>query len=280
MSFFLLCLLAPLALAQDDAPAPSPGEPPPVTEPAERPAPPTAERPPPAERRGPPPHTNPAPPLHQRPLAVPAGGPPPVDVARLHALRAYKSQRLLVREEAELRGGSAFAFGSGGYMRGPGFGYGVSGPVLVEAPTVFRTWGVYQGSERLSVPQFLAASGETEKKQQMQGTLNTLNRRGKVWSAVAVVGAAGLVAGIAGMGLAENRHDYGTWNRVTLGSSGGLALGLVGGSFPRGKTHALVRYPSASMTGTEAQTLVDRHNDALREELGLSPADVWALESQ
>ena len=269
MSFFLLSLLAPVALAQDEPPPPAP-----AVVPAERPAPPPHAMP------APPPQAPPLPPPDGRPLAVPADGTPPVDVVRLQALRAYKARRLWVREEAELRGGSTFAFGAGGYMGGPGFGYGASGPVLVDAPTVLRTWGVYQGSERLSVPKFFAATGEVEKQREMQATVSTLNRRGKVWSTIAVAGAAGLVAGIAGMGLADNRDDYYTWNRVTLGSTGGLALGLVGGSFPRGKAHGLVRYPSTSMTSPEAQTLVDRHNDGLREELGLSPADVWALEAQ
>ncbi len=218
------------------------------------------------------------------PLAVPAG-PPVATQARLTALRAYKANRLDVREEVELRGGGAWSAGGawGGYW-GPGWGYGgYAGPVVVDPIQQVRTWGVYRGPERLDVPTFLDVAGAAERKQDLDLDLDRLKRRSQTWSGLAGVGIAGIVAGLVGTTQAARAEDvdaYVAWNWVTLGSSGVLTAGFIGASFPRSKASALRRYPSASMTSAEARQLVDAHNDALRDELGLSAADVWAVEAE
>jgi hypothetical protein len=149
----------------------------------------------------------------------------------------------------------------------------------VDPPTALRTWGVYRGPERLAVPDFLAVVGEAERKRELDAVLERLARRSKAWSVVAVVGGAGLAAGLIGMSSAQTAADYQTFNAVTLGGTIVMATGFVGSSFPKGKESGLRRYPSSSIGGDEAQGMVDQHNEALRQELGLSASDVWALEA-
>jgi hypothetical protein len=268
-------LLVGAAHAQDAAPPPD--APPPATLPA-----PPATLPAPPATMPAPPATVPTPPPEERPLAVPAAPPPPpVTAARLQALRGYKAGRLELRNETELRGGSAWVMGGGyGGMWGPGYGaWGVGGPVIVDPPTALRTWGIYRGPERLPVPDFLSVVGEAERKRELDAVLERLARRSKAWSVVAVVGGAGLAAGLIGMSSVETREEYQTFNAVTLGGTLVMATGFVGSSFPSGKGSALRRYPSSSMGSDQAQAMVDQHNEALRKELGLSAADVWALET-
>lgn len=218
----------------------------------------------------------------ERPLAVPAGPGTPVTPERLRALRGYKAGRLELRKETELRGGSAWMMGGGyGGMWGPGYGaWGGGGPVIIDPPTALRTWGVYRGPERLDVPDFLSVVGEVERRRELDATLEALGRRGKVWSVIAAIGGAGLATGLVGMSTVDTRRDYQTFNAVTLGGTLVMATGFIGTSFPRGKESALRRYPASSIGSGEAQRLVDAHNETLREELGLSAADVWALEAE
>lgn len=232
-----------------------------------------------AESAPPVPMTTPAP---DRPLAVPAGPQPaPLTAARLQAIRSYKAGRLELREETELRGGSAWVMGSRyGGMWGPGYGaWGWAGPVIVDPPTAVQTWGIYRGPQRLDVPDFLSIAGEAERKRQLDAGLERLRRRGTGWSVVAGLGGAGLVTGLVGMSSVENRRDFELFNSLTLGSTLLMATGFIGTSFPRGRESALRRYPAATLGSDEAQQLVDRHNEMLRTELGLSAADVWALEA-
>jgi hypothetical protein len=224
----------------------------------------------------------PAPPPVERPLAVPAGPPAPVTAARLQALRGYKAGRLQLRDETEFRGGSAWVMGGGyGGMWGPGYGaWGWGGPVVIDPPTALRTWGVYRGPERLDVPEFLTAVGQTQRRKELDADITRLKRRATFWSVIAGLGGAGLATGLVGMSTVETRQQYDTFNAVTLGGTLVMATGFIGNSFPRGKESALRRYPSATMGSDEAQQLIDAHNEALREELGLSAADVWALEAE
>jgi len=221
----------------------------------------------------------------ERPLAVPARVPPPVTPARLQSLRRYRSGRLELREETELRGGSAWLMGGGyGAVWGPGYGgWGWSGPVIIDPPTAVKTWGIYRGPERLDVPEFLTAVGADAQRVALQDDIARLERRGRVWSGVAAVGGAGLVTGLVMMSAARNAQDwqhYQSGNSVSFASTLVIAGGFIGSSFPRGRASALRRQPSSTMGGEEAQAMVDAHNETLRRELGLSAADVWALEAQ
>lgn len=221
----------------------------------------------------------------ERPLAVPARVPPPVTPARLQSLRRYRSGRLELREETELRGGSAWVMGGAyGGVWGPGYGaWGWSGPVIIDPPTALKTWGIYRGPERLDVPEFLTAVGADAQRAALEADIARLERRGRVWSAVAGVGGAGLVTGLVMMSAARNAQDwqhYQSGNSVSFASTLVIAGGFIGSSFPRGRASALRRQPSSTMAGEEAQAMVDAHNETLRRELGLSAADVWALEAQ
>ena len=218
----------------------------------------------------------------ERPLAVPARVAPVVTPARLQALRSYRSGRLELREETELRGGSAWMMGGGyGGFWGPaygGWGWGWGGPVIVDPPTTLKTWGIYRGPERLDVPEFLTAVNAGERRRTLDTRIERLERRGRTWSVVAGVGGAGLLTGLVMASSATEMPQYRLGNNITLGGTLLMATGLVGASFPRGQAASLRRYPSSSLSGAEAQEMIDKHNEDLRKELGLSAADVWALE--
>lgn len=217
----------------------------------------------------------------QPPLAVPAG-PSTVTPEKLRALRMYKANRLTLQDETELRGGGAWSMGGvwGPGWGGPGWGWGgYTGPVMVDPITQVRTWGIYQGPERVDVPTFLEMAGATERKQDLETEVARLKKRTTAWGTLAALGGAAVVSGLVGMSASDEIEQYRTWNIVSLGGTGVLTAGLIGTSFPRGRASSLRKYPSASMTSAQAQTLVDDHNEGLREELGLSAADVWALEA-
>ena len=172
--------------------------------------------------------------------------------------------------------------GYGGYWGGPGWGsWGFGGPVVVDPPSALRTWGIYRGPERLDMDTFLGLVGEKDKQTELRTDLDRLLKRQRRWNVLAGAGGAGVVAGLVGMSaLVNTPEEYAVYNTVTLAGTLVLATGLVGSSFPRGTSSALLRYPSTTMGGADAQRLVEQHNEQLRDELGLTAADVWALEEE
>ena len=268
----LLCtltLLSGLAVAQE-APAPAPGPAAPTDDAVvDRPLAIPAHAPSPAAS-----------------LAQPAGPPqPPASPERLKLLRTYRQQRLVVRGETEIRQGPTTAWttgwGYGGYGGWSGYygGMGWGSTTMISNPVwTTRTWGVYQGPERLSTPAFLEEAGQLTKANELSTTISKKRKQAKGWYTVAGVGAAGILTGIVGMGQAQNAESYYTFNAVSLGGVGLVVSGLMGGSFPSAKASQLARYPSMSVSAEEAQEYVDTHNDRLRDELGLTTQEVWAFE--
>lgn len=218
----------------------------------------------------------PPPPPVAAPAFAPVAAPAPLTAEKLQSLRTYKASRLSLRSETELHGGSATVMGMG-YPMGPaamGSAWVVSDPI-----TTTRTWGVYRGPQRLSVPTFLGEAGATEQKRVIEADIAQARQRSKVWFTVAGVGIAGIVTGMGGMVMADDRATWLTYNRVSFASTGVVVGGLFAGSFPSTKANRLTRYPSATMGTAEAQQLIDAHNEALRVRLALEPADVWQLEA-
>ncbi len=124
----------------------------------------------------------------------------------------------------------------------------------------------------------LAVTGQADLRAALEADIRTYRRRGAAWFSVAGVGLAGILGGMVALDMATTRDQAVLANRIVLGSTAGAAVGLVAGSFPRARSDRLARDPSATLSAPEAQRLADAHNDALRAELGLAPADVWALE--
>ena len=74
---------------------------------------------------------------------------------RAERIRAYQSQRLNIRDETELRGGSS---GLASPLPGPMSSTSV---IVVDSFYAVPTWGAYRGAERLSPAEFLRETGES-----------------------------------------------------------------------------------------------------------------------
>ncbi len=201
-------------------------------------------------------------------------GAPALTMDRLQTLRRYKAERLSVHEETELRGG--------GTAMAMGYPYGRMGPstaVMMTDPVyTVRTWGVYQGPDRISTPTFLDKVGKASEATALREDVARYQRRSKAAFGVAGIGAGVLVAGLIGMRAAATPEEYLAWNLATLGGTAAGMGGLVVGSFPAAKASRLERSPAAVMSPAEARALAERHNDALQKQLGVTPQEAWLLE--
>ena len=94
------------------------------------------------------------------------------------------------------------------------------------------------------------------------------------------MGVTGLVVGSIGMSNAWDARTYYGYANMASAGLGATIGGLIGSSITSSKSFRLRRYPSASIGVDEAERLADDHNDRLRQELGLTPDDVWGVESE
>lgn len=235
----------------------------------------------------------------EQPLAIPAQPPPrrpegarpePGPMSRtpeqLAALRRYRDERLQVRAETEIHGGSTMVVGGwwgGAWRPGPygrwHYGFGFPGAVIAEPPTLERAWGVYRGPQRLTVPELLQVTGQTDLARDLDRDIRRARTASTLWFGLAGVGVASAVAGMVGLSVADDREEALLYNQVVLGGAGAAATGLFVGSFPASKASRLTHDVPRTMTLQEAQALVAQRNEALRNELGLTPGDVWQIES-
>lgn len=269
-----LSLLVGLAQAQE---APATPE---AQDPAEEPAETEVPAPPPTDTGSRPlalPAQTPSPAAAGKPMAQ-AGSPPP-SPERLRLLRTYRQERLVLRGETEFHQGPATAWTTGWGYGGYGGWGGYYGTTVISNPVwTTRTWGIYQGPERLSTPRFLEVAGQPGMASELQGTIDRKRRYARTWYTVAGVGAAGILTGIVGMGQAQDRETWYIFNDVALAGVGLTVGGMIGGSFPSAKASRLHRYPSSTLSAGQAQEYVDAHNEQLQAELGLSAQEVWAFE--
>jgi hypothetical protein len=218
------------------------------------------------------------------PLAVPVGprvgpapalpGAPALTVERLATLRAYKAQRLSVREETELRGGgTSMAMGYPMGRLGGTTTFMVTDPIYT-----VHTWGVYQGPDRISTPDFLAVAGHKGEADALRSDIQRYDARSKRRFGAAGLGAGAVIAGLVGMRVATTPEQYLAWNLATLGGSAVGISGLIAGTFPAAKAGRLERSPSAVMEPGRARSLAQEHNDALQAKLGVTPQEAWLLE--
>lgn len=232
----------------------------------------------------------------EEPRALPAQGrapdlnalrrPPERSPERLQALRQYQDERLTVRTETEFHGGGAMVVGGvwgGGYRPGPyggvRYGWSIPGAVISEPVTVEHGWGVYRGPERLTTPDILRAGGEVERADDLDRDIRRAKLASNLWLGVAGVGVATAISGMMGQSIAESRDEAIFFNNVTLGGVGVAAVGVIGGSFPATRARALRYEPDRTLSLQETQELVRKNNETLRRNLGLTPDDVWQVES-
>lgn len=252
LSTLLLCTLA---LAQEEGPLAIPAQP--GAPPTHSAAPPTPPQP-----------GSPAPP-------PPSDRPGAMSPQKLEALRRYQSERIAILNETEFHGGGATVWT--GMWWGPRWGPHTTIAIAPEPVFASRTWGFYQGPQRLQVTTALELAGDP-KAETLQATINRKKRAARNWTTVAVAGAGVGIAGIFGQLTADDRREYDTWQLVSLGGGLGVLTGLVAAAGPTGEAQALAKYPSRSLSPAEARAVADRYNDRLRQELGLSPQEVWSIE--
>lgn len=221
-----------------------------------------------------------------RPLALPGAGPraaqAPMSPEKLKALRTYEAERLVIRGETELRMGAVPVVGWGwgwGWGPRPGWRHHTTVGVAMAPVGTSRNWGIYQGQERLSVPSALSLAG-SPRLDQVQSAIRRKRTAATAWYTVAGVGGAALVGSIVGRVAADDRQEWATW--YTVGVAGGVTgvVGLIAGSGPAADAQRLEYHPYRSMSLADARDMVDRHNDRLRERLGLTPAEVWSIENK
>ena len=161
-------------------------------------------------------------------------------------------------------------------------GYGM-GPIWVTQPVTqpvytVRTWGIYRGPERILMPRFLELVGDEEAHDALVQEIEHNHQRSRTGFTIAGAGGVGLFMGIMGMSVASTEHTWRTWNMVALGGSLSGVGGMIAGSIPASRASQLARHPRTSMTSEEAQALIDAYNESLREELGLTPKEVWLMD--
>lgn len=205
-----------------------------------------------------------------RPLAIP--GPPsaPLTADDVDALRRYDEERLQLRGYRWTSGGTVIVYrGWWGWGGRYGLPWGPAGTyVIVNPAEEHRTWAVFQGSHRLTVPAYLeevddpGATGFQARIQRSRGTSQGL----------AAVGAAGLAAALVGgfgSRTAETYGDARDWGLVTNVGWLTASVGVVGSLVASANTVRL-RYDFTSTQDFEdVERRVREHNEALRDELGL-----------
>ncbi|MFT5680517.1 MAG: hypothetical protein ACI8RZ_001423 [Myxococcota bacterium] len=213
----------------------------------------------------------------ERPLAIPRGSEPQRSAARLQALRQYQRERVSVGTEVEFRAsGPPVSIGFGGPWYGMGWGMMVSNPSVYTS----RTDTIYQGTTRMDMPDFLGTVDARNLRADLERDILRANRSTNVWNTVAGAGIAGIVIGGLGMSEARDAQTYYGYANFAIGGLVATIGGLAGSSFTSSKSFRLRRYPSSSIGTDEAERLADAYNDRLREGLGLTPDDVWGVESQ
>ncbi len=230
-------------------------------------APPQPSQPPPTPARG-----AEGPPA-DAPLAVPVA---PVE-DRLAGLTRYTGQRLQVRVERHLEGGGYTAVT--GYYSWPWVPFvGVGTTYVVTEPVIeYKTWSVYQGSARLTVPTYLDVVGRTDDAARLRRRIQ--HRR--VGSGVLLGAAAGgLIAAVGGGFAYMNARDgYERAGSSAMALAGGLtALMSVSGSFGLASDARRLRWSFPGSFDGGIQDEVRAHNDRLRQDLGLRASDVRPLD--
>ncbi|MEZ4321588.1 MAG: hypothetical protein R3F61_29210 [Myxococcota bacterium] len=206
--------------------------------------------------------------------------PPAPQPDRSVAYAEYRERWVSVRSYQTFSGGGARVVGGWGYGW-PGFGspyIGMStGYVLRDPLVVHDRWAVYQGRDRLTVPMWMDLADAPEQRDALRRRI----RRTRAWNGtflgLAIAGGVTAVGASYGSRTAGTYEEFDDWNLV---ASGGLTA-LVGaiGAYASGMHARTLRYDfDATQDLRETHRLVEAHNAALRDELGLTAAEAERLE--
>jgi hypothetical protein len=228
------------------------------------------------------------------PLALPAGAQPPlmqapeatppqparaaVDAERVRLAREYKELRLSVLTETTFTPGTTTVHS--GYVWGPPrrrYYHPVT--VVHTPPMAHQSWGIYQGSQRLEVPDYLSITGQSTAALDLNNKIDRSESRARVGYTLGGVGVAAVVGGIVARGMADNKQTYvaGYWTSV-----GGVALsvgGFIGGGIASGRAERLARRPAEFMDLNSVQADIEQYNADLGQELGMDEGDRQLIEA-
>ncbi|MFT5584110.1 MAG: hypothetical protein ACI9VR_001695 [Cognaticolwellia sp.] len=218
--------------------------------------------------------------LVQRPAAV-----VPVDpvvqqalaAERLVNMRAYKAERMVVREETEIRGGGSSPQITGGI--GGGWGSPMGVPMTNDPLYSVQTWGIYLGKRRLTVPEYLELTDQDVLAQALDLDIQRSKRQSRVLYGIGVAGVVAAGAGVVGQVTTTDAERYTLYRTTaTLGVVAAIG-GFVGGSIPAARAKELEMEVDFRFTPDQVQPRLDAYNEALRLRIGLSAEDVMLLES-
>lgn len=197
---------------------------------------------------------------------------------KLANVREYQRRRVVVRQETEIRGGGTSVVSSP--WANP---YSITPSQVVQDPIyTVQGWGIYQGSRRLSVPDYLGVIGSDQMKHYLEDDILRLQRTSKALYAFGGVGVAATVVGVIGMNTAQQQQDSDLWLIFFATAGGGVATmltGFIGGSIPSAKATRIEQEPEYTFTPEQVREGVDGYNDGLRQELDLTPDEVLLIEA-
>ena len=197
--------------------------------------------------------------------------------ARLVDMRAYKAERLVVREETEIRGGGSSPQITGGI--GGGWGSPMGVPINSDPLYSVQTWGIYQGKRRLTVPEYLELTEQDDLSQALELDIQRSKRQSQVLYGIGVAGVVAAGAGVVGQVTAADAERATLYRRTaTLGVVAAIG-GFVGGSIPAARAKELEQEVDFRFTPEQVQPRLDAYNEVLRLRIGLSADDVMLLES-
>lgn len=203
----------------------------------------------------------------ERPLAIPDTGPPPPQAEpprRNPARQAYRAQALSLRPYSEFYQGTSYSRRVVFTPWGPGT-VTVARPFYVERTEL----GVFQGRERLDVPQTLQALGDLQAQGALEQRIHHNRSTGHLLYGLGVLGIAGSIVGLIGLDHADTYEEAQTFGTLSMAGLGVGVGGFVVGSFPTGKAYRLQYDLEASQDLDELEARIDQHNRELAESLGL-----------
>lgn len=194
---------------------------------------------------------------------------------KLGSVRAYQRQRLVVRQETELRGGGQSVVSSP--WANP---YSMTQSQVVQDPIyAVQGWGIYQGSRRLTVPEYLGVIGSDEMKAFLDQDIVRLQATSKGLYAFGGLGVAATVVGIVGMNNSQTAEQRLIFFTAAGGGVVAMLTGFIGGSVPAAKATQIKNDPEYTFTPEQVQDGVDTYNEGLRSDLGLTSEEVLLIEA-
>jgi hypothetical protein len=224
----------------------------------------------PAEEPAPPPRTEVV--VPDRPLAVPGSAP-----EHARAVREYRARHLAVRNLSQAYVGTGWSYG---WYGGGGYGWPGWGWTAWPRPFVVRheEQAIFQGPNRLDVPETLAVLGDTAGKERLERRIRRNRTAAGVLFGLGVAGIASSITGLVGMDQARSYDELAAWNAVSWGGVGLMVGGFVGGSFPSSRAWRLQLEPDATMEPAELQRWMSEYNARLASELGLDAMEAVRIE--